>query len=102
MRPPLPVPSISRRAKIIIGVVVLLVVILGVLMALVVGANLVLAYRLRPPFRPMSMEQQNLERYRTAIEPRRRLIAIVTSVVLGLFVGLTAQAKWETWLLWRQ
>ena len=141
MRPPLPVPAISRRAKIIIGVVVLLVVILsvlgslvrlyvdwlwfgetgyrevfttglrtrlflfllfGVLMALVVGANLVLAYRLRPPFRPMSMEQQNLERYRTVIEPRRRLIAIVTSVVLGIFVGLTAQAKWETWLLWRQ
>jgi uncharacterized membrane protein (UPF0182 family) len=140
MRPPLPVPSISRRAKIIIGVVVLLVVILsvlgslvrlyvdwlwfgevgyrgvfttglrtrvflfllfGVLMAVVVGGNLVLAYRLRPPFRPMSVEQQNLERYRTAIEPRRRLIAIVVSVVLGFFVGLTAQAKWETWLLWR-
>jgi uncharacterized membrane protein (UPF0182 family) len=141
MRPPLPVPSISRRAKIIIGVVVLLVVILsvlgslvrlyvdwlwfgeigyrqvfttglrtrlflfllfGVLMAVAVGGNLALAYRLRPPFRPMSMEQQNLERYRTAIEPRRRLIGIVTSVVLGIFVGLTAQAKWETWLLWRQ
>ncbi len=140
MRPALPVPSISRRAKIIIGVVVLLVVILsvlgslvrlyvdwlwfgevdyrkvfttglrtrlflfflfGALMAIVVGVNLVLAYRLRPPFRPMSAEQQNLERYRTAIEPRRRLIGIVTSVVLGIFVGLTAQAKWETWLLWR-
>ena len=141
MRPPLPIPSISRRAKIIIGVVVLLVAIVSVLgslvrlyvdwlwfgevgyrqvfttglrtrlflflifgvgLGVVVGANLVLAYRLRPPFRPMSVEQQNLERYRTAIEPRRRLIAIVVSVVLGIFVGLTAQAKWETWLLWRQ
>ena len=29
-----------------------------------VGANLVIAYRLRPPFRPLSLEQQNLERYR--------------------------------------
>jgi len=141
MRPPLPIPSISRRAKIIIGVVVLLVAIVSVLgslvrlyvdwlwfgevgyrqvfttglrtrlflfllfgvgLGVVVGANLVLAYRLRPPFRPMSVEQQNLERYRTAIEPRRRLIAIVVSVVLGIFVGLTAQAKWETWLLWRR
>jgi uncharacterized membrane protein (UPF0182 family) len=93
MRPSLPVPSLSRRAKIIIGVVVLLVLVLsvlgslvrmyvdwlwfgevgfrqvfttglrtrvllfflfGVLMALVIAANLILAYRFRPPFRPMS------------------------------------------------
>jgi len=140
MRPPLPVPSISRRAKIIIGVVVLLVLLLsvlqsmvglyvdwlwfgetgyrevfttglrtrillflvfGVLMAVVVGANLALAYRFRPPFRPMSLEQQNLERYRTTIEPRRRLIAVVASAVLGIFAGITAQTRWETWLLWR-
>src|SRR6266566_9496019 len=140
MRPPVPVPSISRRTKIIVGVVVLLIVILsvlsslvrlyvdwlwfgetgyrrvfstgvltrlflflsfGALMALVVGGTMVLAYRLRPPFRPVTAEQQNLERYRAVIEPRRRLIAVVVSLVLGFFVGITAQAKWETWLLWR-
>jgi uncharacterized protein len=140
MRPSLPVPSISRRAKIIIGVVVLLVLLLsvlgsmvrlyvdwlwfgetgfrkvfttglrtriglffsvGVLMAAVIGLNLVLAYRFRPPFRPVSAEQQNLERYRTAIEPRRRLAALLVAGLLGLFAGITAQARWETWLLWR-
>ena len=140
MRPPLPVPTISRRAKIIIGVVVLLVLIIsvlqsvvrvyvdwewfgevgyrrvfstalrtrltlfflfGVLMAAIVGANLVIAYRFRPPFRPMSLEQQNLERYRSALEPRLRLITIFLSGMFGLFAGLTAQAKWDTWLLWR-
>jgi uncharacterized membrane protein (UPF0182 family) len=140
MRPSLPVPSISRRAKIIIGVVVLLVLLLsvlgslerlyvdwlwfgetgfrnvfttglrtriflfllvGVLMTLVIGANLALAYRFRPPFRPVSAEQQNLERYRTAIEPRRRLVGILVAALLGLFAGITAQARWETWLLWR-
>jgi uncharacterized membrane protein (UPF0182 family) len=140
MRPSLPVPSISRRAKIIIGVVVLLVLLLsvlgsmvrlyvdwlwfgetgyrkvfstglrtraglffsvGVLMAAVIGLNLALAYRFRPPFRPVSAEQQNLERYRTAIEPRRRLAAILIAALLGLFAGITAQARWETWLLWR-
>jgi uncharacterized membrane protein (UPF0182 family) len=140
MRPSLPVPSISRRAKIIIGVVVLLVLLLsvlgslvrlyvdwlwfgevgyrqvfrtgvrtrlflfftvGILMALVIGANIALAYRFRPPFRPVSPEQQNLERYRTALEPRRRLVAILVSGLLGLFAGITAQTKWETWLLWR-
>jgi uncharacterized protein len=140
MRPSLPVPSISRRAKIIIGVVVLLVLLLsvlgsmvrlyvdwlwfgetgfrkvfttglrtrlglffsvGVLMAVVIGLNLALAYRFRPPFRPVSAEQQNLERYRTAIEPRRRLAALLVAGLLGLFAGITAQARWETWLLWR-
>ena len=140
MRPSLPVPSLSRRAKIIIGVVVLLVLVLsvlgsfvrmyvdwlwfgevgyrqvfttglrtrvllfflfGVLMAAVIAANLILAYRFRPPFRPMSLEQQNLERYRSALEPRRRLIVIGVSVLLGIFTGITAQAQWQTWLEWR-
>jgi uncharacterized membrane protein (UPF0182 family) len=140
MRPSLPVPSLSRRAKIIIGVVVLLVLVLsvlgsfvrmyvdwlwfgevgyrqvfttglrtrlllfflfGVLMAVVIAINLVVAYRFRPPFRPMSLEQQNLERYRSALEPRRRLIVIGVSAVLGIFTGITAQAQWQTWLQWR-
>jgi uncharacterized protein len=140
MRPSLPVPSLSRRAKIIIGVVVLLVLALsvlgsfvrmyvdwlwfgevgyrqvfttglrtrvllfflfGVLMAVVIAANLIIAYRFRPPFRPMSLEQQNLERYRAALEPRRRLIVIGISTVLGIFTGITAQAQWQTWLQWR-
>ena len=140
MRPSLPVPSLSRRAKIIIGVVVLLVlalsvlgslvrlyvdwlwfgevgfrqvfstnlgtrillfVLFGLLMAGVIAANLVVAYRFRPPFRPMSLEQQNLERYRSALEPRRKLIVVLVAGVLGVFTGITAQAQWETWLLWR-
>lgn len=140
MRPSLPVPTLSRRAKIIIGVVVLLVLVLsvlgslvrlyvdwlwfgevdyrqvfttglrtrillfalfGLLMAAVIAANLLVAYRFRPPFRPMSLEQQNLERYRTALEPRRKLIVVLVSAVLGVFTGITAQAQWQTWLLWR-
>jgi uncharacterized membrane protein (UPF0182 family) len=140
MRPSLPVPTLSRRAKIIIGVVVLLVLVLSVLgslirlyvdwlwfgevdyrqvfstglrtrfllfvlfgglMAAVIAANMLVAYRFRPPFRPMSLEQQNLERYRSALEPRRRPIVILVSAVLGVFTGITAQAQWQTWLLWR-
>ena len=140
MRPSLPVPSLSRRAKIIIGVVVLLVLVLSVLgslvrmyvdwlwfgevgfrqvfstglrtrillfvlfgglMAAVIAANLVLAYRFRPPFRPMSLEQQNLERYRSALEPRRGLLVAGVSAVLGIFTGITAQSQWQTWLQWR-
>src|SRR3954467_3504194 len=41
---------------------VLLFVLFGGAMALIVGVNLYLAYRLRPMFRPHSPEQANLER----------------------------------------
>ena len=140
MRPPMPMPTLSRRARVILGVVAVLVVILSVLgtltseyvdylwfeetgytsvfwtelstrvlLFLVVGAvtglavvgNIMLAYRARPAFRPMSVEQQNLDRYRIAIEPRRKLLLIVLGVVLGAFAGFTAQGGWQTWLLWR-
>jgi uncharacterized membrane protein (UPF0182 family) len=74
--------------------------IFGVLMALIVGGNLVIAYLLRPPFRPMSTEQQNLERYRAVLEPRRRLVLIVISAIALLTAGMSAQATWAHWQLW--
>nr|MBA2416100.1 UPF0182 family protein [Geodermatophilaceae bacterium] len=140
MRPPMPMPALSRRARIILGVVAVLVVVLSILgtltteyvdylwfaetgytsvfwtelstrvvLFLVVGVatglavvgNLILAYRLRPAFRPMSLEQQNLERYRVAIEPRRKLLLIAIGIVMAVFAGFTAQGSWQTWLLWR-
>jgi len=73
----------------------------GLLMALLVGANTAVAYRVRPPFRPMSLEQQNLERYRVAVEPYLTRVLAVGSAVVGLFAGLSASSRWQTWLLWR-
>ena len=73
----------------------------GVLMATIVGANLVIAYRSRPAFRGMSLEQQNLERYRTAVEPFLLPVLLLVSGVLGVFAGLSAATRWQTWLLWR-
>ncbi len=79
---------------------VLLFVIFGGLMALVVGANLFLAFRLRPMFRPHSPEQANLERYREVVTPLRRLLLVGASVVFGIFAGISATGKWRTYLLW--
>ena len=59
-----------------------------------------LAYRLRPRYRPMSVEQQSLERYREAIEPSRRGIVITAAAVLGVTSGLGAAASWQTFLAW--
>jgi uncharacterized membrane protein (UPF0182 family) len=80
---------------------VLLFFVFGLLMAAVVGVNIAVAYRVRPPFRPMSLEQQNLERYRVAIEPYLLPVLLVVSGVFGIFAGLSAAGRWRTWLLWR-
>ncbi|MCW2570791.1 MAG: hypothetical protein JWO88_849, partial [Frankiales bacterium] len=61
----------------------LLFVVFGLVMAVLIGSNIAVAYRLRPPFRPMSLEQQNLERYRVAVEPFLRTVLLVASAVFG-------------------
>jgi uncharacterized membrane protein (UPF0182 family) len=66
----------------------------GLLVALVVGANMVIAYRLRPPYRPLSVEQQGLERYRTVVDPRRRLITGGLLGLLGLLAGSSVAGQW--------
>jgi uncharacterized membrane protein (UPF0182 family) len=71
----------------------------GAVTGLFVAANLALAYRLRPSYRPMSLEQQNLDRYRIVITPRIRTFITLASVACGLIAGLAAQGQWRTWLL---
>ncbi len=73
----------------------------ALVMALVVGANIVIARRLRPPFRPQSMEQQNLERYRSAIDPYRVAALVLVCLVVGAVAGVAVSSRWETWLAWR-
>ncbi|WP_231486837.1 UPF0182 family protein [Candidatus Blastococcus massiliensis] len=140
MRPPVPVPTLSRRAKLVLGAIAVLLVLFTVIGSLtnvyvdylwfdetgytevfwtelqsrallfavagvatggLTALAVYLAYRFRPTFRPMSLEQQNLERYRQSLEPRRGLVLTAVGVVLGLFAGFTAQSNWETWLTFR-
>ena len=79
---------------------VLLFVVFGGLMALIVGLNLWIAYRLRPMFRPHSPEQANLERYREVVSPMRRLLLIGISLVFGIFAGVSGAGRWRSFLLW--
>ncbi len=62
--------------------------------------NVALAYRLRPQYRPMSLEQQSLERYREALEPIRRPVVLLGAGLFALLAGLSAAAEWETFLRW--
>src|SRR6476469_1023476 len=140
MRPPVPVPTLSRRAKLVLGAIgvllvlftaigtltnvyvdylwfaethftqvfwtelqtrVLLFAVAGVAAGGATALAIQLAYRYRPAFRPMSLEQQNLERYRQSLEPRRGTVLTIVAVVIGLFAGFAAQGSWQTWLQFR-
>lgn len=73
----------------------------GLVMAGLVALNIVIAYRLRPAFRGMSAEQQNLDRYRVSIDPYRVWLVIGVGTALGIMAGASAAGEWRTWLQWR-
>ncbi len=75
-------------------------VVAGLLTAAAVWISLTVAYRSRPIYAPSSPEQANLDRYRAALDPVRKLVFIGVPVALGLFSGAAAMAQWETVLLW--
>lgn len=72
----------------------------GLLMALAVGFNIWLAHRLRPPLSAMSMEQQNLDRYRMSIAPYKKWLLLGITALVGLIAGASASGQWRTWLMW--
>ncbi|MCK8677327.1 UPF0182 family membrane protein [Streptomyces lichenis] len=72
----------------------------GLLMALAVGVNMWLAYRLRPPLSAMSLEQQSLDRYRMGLAPYRKWVLLAITALVGLIAGATASGQWRTWLMW--
>ncbi len=77
----------------------LLFLVTAVFVSGVVGANLVLAYRLRPDDPPSGPGHQGVEAYRQAIDPHRRGVMIVLLGLIGLITGLAAASNWRTWLL---
>jgi uncharacterized membrane protein (UPF0182 family) len=80
---------------------VVLFLIFGVLLGAVVAANFVVAYRTRPAYMPASPGQQELDRYRTTIDPYKRYIVLGAAVLLGLLTGSSAAGAWRTFLTWR-
>ncbi|MFT3872703.1 MAG: UPF0182 family protein [Nocardioides sp.] len=85
----------------LVGARILLFVVFGLLMAVTVGANMLIAYRLRPIFRPTSPEQVGLDRYREAVNPIRKWLLLGFSLLVGVFTGASAGGQWRSFLLWR-
>ncbi len=69
--------------------------------AALVASSLVIGYRTRPIYAPVTPQQQNLDQYREAIEPLRKIALFAIPGVLGLLAGTGAAGQWKTFLLWR-
>ncbi len=78
---------------------------LGVSFALVffalLYANLWIVRKITPHFRPLTPEQEIIERYRMQFEPQAWWLIPVFAAVLALFVGFGVTTQWRTFLLWR-
>jgi uncharacterized membrane protein (UPF0182 family) len=72
----------------------------GLVMGAAVASSLMIAYRARPVYAPVSTEQVSLDRYRETLEPLRRLVGAVVPAGLALFAGSTAGQQWDTYQLW--
>jgi uncharacterized membrane protein (UPF0182 family) len=76
-------------------------VVAGFATSLIITLNVYLAFRKRPLYVPLSVEADNLERYRSQIEPIRKLVLVGLSLVLFYFGGSSASQLWDTWLLFK-
>ena len=78
-----------------------LFIVTGLVTSLIISTNIFLAYRRRPFDVSMAMESDNLERYRSTIDPIRRLFFAGISLVLFYFGGTTGIQLWSSWLLFK-
>ena len=69
--------------------------------AVVAFFSLTLAERLAPSDVPTGPEREVVERFRTIVGRRTRLLRIAVSVVFGLFIGVPAMSQWQQWMLFR-
>jgi uncharacterized protein len=85
----------------ILGTKAILFVVTGLITALLVMFNVLLAYKRRPLYVPMTIEADNLERYRAQIEPIRRGVFIAGFAALFYFAGTSGSTLWGSWLLFK-
>ena len=85
----------------ILGTKAFLFILGGLLTALIVMANIFIAYKRRPLYVTMMVESDNLERYRSQVEPIRKGLFIGLSVAIFYFAGSASSQLWSTWLLFK-
>ncbi|MRH87879.1 membrane protein [Nocardia sp. SYP-A9097] len=74
----------------------LLFLVVAVVVGAIIWLSLLLAYRSRPVFVPVSGPGDPIARYRTTVMSRLRLFGIGIPLLIGLLSGLVAQSSWAT------
>jgi uncharacterized membrane protein (UPF0182 family) len=67
-----------------------------ILMGGALWLTIAMAYRMRPVYARLN---DQMDRYRQAVEPIRRLLTIAIPVVIGIFAGMWASSRWQTVVL---
>jgi uncharacterized membrane protein (UPF0182 family) len=77
-----------------------LAVVFGLVLALLVAVNLVVAWRMRPFFVPESPQQAIVERYRQMVDPYLPWVIAGIALLFGITSGMAVASQWEPFLLW--
>ena len=70
----------------------------GLVTSAIIIFNAVLAYKKRPIYVPLTSEADNLERYRSQLEPIRRWVVLGLAVVIFYIAGSAGTKLWSSWL----
>ncbi|MEM8925445.1 MAG: UPF0182 family protein [Actinomycetota bacterium] len=83
----------------ILGTQIILGAVFTIAFFLILWANLVIADRLAPPFRPASPEEDLIERYHQVVGRRAGQLRIVVAGIFAFVAGANTASRWEEWLL---
>lgn len=84
-----------------VGTQWLLAVIFGVAFFAIFWGNLVLADRLKPAQRPVSAEEELVERYHAMVGRNAGKVRFALAAFFALVAGANTSAQWRTWILFR-
>ncbi|MFP4634632.1 MAG: UPF0182 family protein, partial [Nitriliruptoraceae bacterium] len=71
----------------------------GLVLAVLIAINLLIARKLRPFYVPSSPQQAQIQRYREMADPYLPWLIAAIAAVFGLTTGFALSASWEQWLL---
>jgi uncharacterized membrane protein (UPF0182 family) len=85
----------------VLGTKILLAVVFSAVFFVVLFADLLIADRIAPKFRPAGPEEEFVERYREVVGQRAGLVRVVVALVLTVIAGPAAQGQWNNWIMFR-
>ncbi|QNE18318.1 UPF0182 family protein [Kribbella qitaiheensis] len=85
----------------VLGTRVLLFVVVGLLMALAVVANVVVAFRTRPRVALAPSPSPGFERYGELLQQRGKIAVGVLATLMLVFGGSAASGEWKVFLAWK-